>query len=65
VDKDGKTIDFMLSQNRDKESAIKFFRKAIISEGFPEKVMNCHHFPGRSSLCRDLQFLILHRRAVA
>lgn len=38
VDKDGKTIDFMLSQNRDKESAIQFFRKAIVSEGFPEKV---------------------------
>jgi putative transposase len=38
VDKNGETIDFMLSQNRDKESAIKFFRKAIVSEGFPEKV---------------------------
>lgn len=38
VDKEGKTIDFMLSQNRDMESAIKFFRKAIVSQGFPEKV---------------------------
>jgi putative transposase len=38
VDKEGKTIDFMLSTNRDKESAIQFFRKAIVSQGFPEKV---------------------------
>jgi len=38
VDKEGKTIDFMLSTNRDKEFAIAFFRKAILSQGFPEKV---------------------------
>jgi putative transposase len=28
----------MLSKSCDKESAIAFFRKAIVSQGFPEKV---------------------------
>lgn len=38
VDKIGNTIDFMLSQERDKKAALKFFRKAIGSSGMPEKV---------------------------
>lgn len=38
VDKAGKTIDFMLSEKRDKKAALKFFRKAIGSSGLPEKV---------------------------
>jgi putative transposase len=38
VDKDGNTIDFMLSEKRDKAAAKAFFVKAIGSNGLPEKV---------------------------
>ena len=38
VDKEGKTIDFMLSERRDRKAALKFFEKAIGSSGLPEKV---------------------------
>lgn len=38
VDKEGKTIDFYLSRNRDTEAAQAFFEKAIGSSGQPEKV---------------------------
>ena len=38
VDKAGKTVDFMLSEKRDRRSVLKFFKKAIGSSGMPEKV---------------------------
>jgi len=38
VDKEGKTIDFMLSELRDRAAALKFFKKAISSSGMPEKI---------------------------
>ena len=38
VDKTGKTVDFMLSEKRDRTSVLKFFKKAIGSSGMPEKV---------------------------
>ena len=38
VDKSGATIDFMLSKNRDKKAAKRFFSKAISSSEKPEKV---------------------------
>lgn len=38
VDKFGKTIDFMLSEKRDKQAALAFFNKAISENGLPEKV---------------------------
>ena len=38
VDKAGKTIDFMLSEKRDRKAVLKFFKKAIGSSGVPEKV---------------------------
>lgn len=38
VDKAGKTVDFMLSEKRDRKSVLKFFKKAIGSSGMPEKV---------------------------
>ena len=38
VDKEGKTIDFMLSKTRDKASAEDFFVKAIGTTGLPEKI---------------------------
>ena len=38
VDKLGNTIDFMLSKNRDKKAAKRFFAKSIGTHGLPEKV---------------------------
>ena len=38
VDKSGKTIDFLLTANRDKAAAMRFFEKAMEGNGFPEKV---------------------------
>jgi putative transposase len=38
VDKKGNTIDFLLSKNRDKKAAKRFFKKAIGTHGLPEKV---------------------------
>ena len=38
VDKEGNTIDFMLSKNRDTDAAKAFFVKAIGSNGLPEKI---------------------------
>jgi putative transposase len=38
VDKEGKTIDFMLSEKRDRAAAKTFFEKAIGSSGMPEKI---------------------------
>jgi putative transposase len=36
VDKEGKTIDFMLSKKRDRKAVLKFFKKTIGSSGMPE-----------------------------
>ncbi len=38
VDNDCATIDFMLSENRDRAAVLRFFQKAIRSSGFREKV---------------------------
>ena len=38
VDKEGKTIDFLLAAKRDKAAAMRFFEKAIQDNGTPEKV---------------------------
>jgi putative transposase len=38
VDKEGNTIDFRLSKNRDREAAEKFLEKAIGCSGLPDKV---------------------------
>ena len=39
IDKFGKTLDFMLSEQRDEVAATAFFMKAIQSNGFPDKVV--------------------------
>jgi putative transposase len=39
VDKQGKTLDFMLSEQRDEAAAEAFFRQAIGNNGVPEKVV--------------------------
>src|SRR6185503_5024755 len=38
VDKQGNTIDFLLSKNRDKAAAVRFFNKAIGNNEAPEKI---------------------------
>ena len=38
VDKEGQTVDFMISEKRDESAARSFFVKAIDSNGTPEKV---------------------------
>ncbi len=38
VDKEGQTVDFLLTARRDKKAALRFFRKAIGQHSLPEKV---------------------------
>ncbi len=38
VDKDGHTIDFLLTPTRDRDAAGAFLRKAILTQGLPEKI---------------------------
>ena len=38
VDKEGMTIDFLLTAKRDKTAALRFFNKAIKGNGMPEKI---------------------------
>jgi putative transposase len=38
VDKHGQTIDFLLTEHRDQEAALRFLQKAIRRQGVPEKI---------------------------
>ena len=38
LDKQGRAVDFMLSKNRDKAAAVRFFKKAIGNDDVPEKI---------------------------
>jgi transposase-like protein len=38
VDKYGETIDFLLTEDRDKEAALRFLKKAIRRNGSPETI---------------------------
>jgi putative transposase len=38
VDKQGQTIDFLLTEHRDQEAALRFLQKAIRRQGVPEKI---------------------------
>src|SRR6266542_2265587 len=38
VDKQGQTVDFLLSKNRDKAAAVRFFKKAIGNNEAPAKI---------------------------
>ena len=38
VDRDGQTIDFLLTAHRDKKAARRFFKKALRQHGLPDKV---------------------------
>ena len=39
VDRDGQTLEFMLSENRDTASADRFFKRAIGTNGVPERIV--------------------------
>ncbi len=39
VDKAGNTLDFMLSERRNRPAAARFFAKALSSNGFPSKIV--------------------------
>ncbi|MGR3663067.1 MAG: IS6 family transposase [Paracoccaceae bacterium] len=39
VDKHGKTLDFMLSRQRDKAAARRFFKRAIEANGVPKRIV--------------------------
>jgi putative transposase len=38
VDKQGQTIDFLLTEHRDKEAALRFLKQVIRRNGIPEKI---------------------------
>ena len=38
MDKHGQTIDFLLTEHRDQEAALRFLKKAIRRHGVPEKI---------------------------
>ena len=38
IDKEGQTIDFLLTAHRDKKAALRFFKKAVRQHGLPTKV---------------------------
>ena len=38
VDQQGQTIDFLLTEHRDEEAALRFLTKAIRRHGVPEKI---------------------------
>ncbi len=38
VDKQGKTVDFLLAAQRDKKATLRFFKRAVGQHGLPEKI---------------------------
>ena len=75
VDKQGQTIDFLLTEHRDKEAALRFLKKAIRRNGLPEKITidgsdaneaaiksyNEEH--GTNIIIRQVKYLNKHRGA--
>ncbi len=39
IDRDGQTLDFMLSERQDLAAARRFFKKVIVTDGVPQKVV--------------------------
>jgi transposase-like protein len=47
VDKQGQTIDFLLTEHRDEEAALRFLRKAIRRHGVPEQIADPRKFESK------------------
>ena len=65
VDKNGKTLDFMLSKQRDKAAAKRFFKRAIRTNEIPERVVIDKSGANLAGLLRiniGLKFSRSHRR---
>jgi len=60
VDKEGNTIDFMLSEKRDRPAVLQFFEKAIGSSGIPEKVNIDKSGSNTAALERINMLLFIH-----
>jgi len=50
VDKQGRMVDFRLSEHQDIEAAKDFFRKALLNSGAPMKVTLDGHYPSHCAL---------------
>lgn len=57
VDNEGNTIDFRLSETRDRPAALKFFKKGIDSSGLPEKV-NIDNSGANTAALERINFLL-------
>ena len=66
VDKEGKTIDFLLTKNRDKLTAKRFLIKAIGNNGVPEKITIDGSAANKSALeeCNNLNHTSIEIRQV-
>ena len=53
VDKQGKTVDFLLAPKRDKAAAMRFFDKAMQANDVPENVTMERAAPTRRPLMRS------------
>ena len=65
VDKEGKTIDFLLRAKRDKVAAMRFFEQAIQDNGIPEKVTmdkSCANKTAIDQIIEDREIPILVRQ---
>ncbi len=60
VDCEGSTIDFMLSEKRDRPAVLKFFKKAMGSSGLPEKVNIAKSGSNTAALERINTLLFIH-----
>ncbi len=55
VDKHGQTIDFLLTEHRDKEAALRFLKKAIRRHGVPESITIDGSDANETAIKRDNQ----------
>jgi putative transposase len=61
VDRDGQTLDFMLSETRDEAAATAFFSKVIETNGWPEKVVIDKNGANLAGLKNMNLLLVMHR----
>ncbi|EEB82386.1 IS6 family transposase [Roseobacter sp. GAI101] len=60
LDKQGQTLDFMLSETRDEAAATRFFRQTIVNNGWPDKVVIDKSGANKAGLDNKNIELILH-----